>query len=124
MGYNVNQFGEALGANASNTGLVTVANSAKYPVGARVFVSNNDPASVICEVKGQPSATTLQLALAAVQKTGVIDAGFWQGPVQRIGLNNANAVKYPGTCDLSAYTTAKNARIDMEGQVVPGRITP
>lgn len=94
MGRILQSFGELLGANGSTGGLLTVSDSSRYPIGTIGTVSDDDTSGTRVIVKGAPSSTTI-----SVGRVG--DVGSYS------------------FFDCSSYTTAQNARFDIEAQVLP-----
>lgn len=93
MGRTVQPFGVVLSANGGVSGLLTVADSSVFAEGMVGWVSDDNSASTKVVVSEVVTPTTLR-----VRQFGAV-----------------GDQTFP---DLSAYTTAQNARIDIEGGVI------
>lgn len=92
--------GAALTANGTAVGLVTVADTTPFYAGALAWLSCNTPANMHVRITKILSATTMTVAM-------VLDSG-----------SNVNNLSYAQGSDISAFTTAATARIDMPEQLV------
>lgn len=90
----------ALTANGTTAGVVTVANSALFPAGSICWLNGDALDSVKVKVIKILSATTLSVRI-----------------IPEPSLNEQIPL-YGQVSDISAYTTAKNSRINVEQQVI------
>lgn len=91
----VSQKHAALAANGTTDGLAQIADNSGWLPGCTVWVSATGETSMECTIVEQVGANKI-----------------------RLRSKTSTAVRGGGT-DLSAFTTAKGAAVDMEGQVVP-----
>lgn len=94
----------ALTANGTSAGVVTVASTTPFYAGAEAFVKDDNSTGVKVIITRLLSSTTMQCR-------PLLDA---DEPLEA----QKNAMNYAAGGDLSAYTTAQNARIEMPSQVV------
>lgn len=94
---------DALTGNGDNRGTVTIASTAAYYVGAQIFLRGDTAASREGRVMAILSATQLSILLTS----------------------DASPASYERS-DVSAYTTADNAKVFMPSQLVyvPGGAVP
>jgi hypothetical protein len=112
MGYVVGTQHVALTANGTTEGYLTIANTVGFPVGVIIYVGGTALPSVQCVVT-ENTTTTIR-----VRKT----PNYTFGPIPY--PTGYRAPQYGGGSDMSAYTTAANAYVDIEQQVAPGRTSP
>lgn len=85
---------DALTANGTSLGVVTIASTAKYMAGATVWIRSSTQAELECIVAEVLSSTTL-------------------------ALRRKDAANKSGRSPMNVYLTADGASLDMESQVVP-----
>lgn len=92
--------GEALGANGSTAGILTVTDTTKYYVGAVAWLSDTTGLRQQIQITNILTSTTMQAK--AIQALG----------------SDVSTLNYLAGSDLSTFTTAHTARIDVSHQVV------
>lgn len=85
---------DALTANGTALGVVTIASTSKYMAGATVWIRSSTQPELECIVAEVLSTTTL-------------------------ALRRKDAANQSGRSPMNAYLVADSASIDMESQVVP-----
>lgn len=103
MGVWAEATADALTANGTSLGVATVASNLKYKVGATVWITANAVPTKECVVVALGGSTLITLREKVFPFAGT-RAG------ERIGYGLAN---------LSAFTTAANARIFQEAGIAP-----
>lgn len=91
----VSQKHAALAANGTTDGLAQIADNSGWLPGCTVWLSATGVDSLECTIVEQVGSNKI-----------------------RLRAKSSSAVKGGGS-DLSSFTTAKSAALDMEGQVVP-----
>lgn len=106
-------FGQALTANGSSAGILTVASTSGFRVGSRCNLSSTTVAGVEVIVTEVTDATHVKARLATPQKSNTSTVLY--GSDQNWKLN---PVSYRLGNDFSAYLTADSARLDAAQQLI------
>lgn len=107
-GKDIAAAGAAFSGDGTADGSITVASTTPYRVKARAWVVDNNSPKVEVVITEIVSATVMRVRLAVPVSHAVL------------GQGNAmvlNPVNY-GNSDMSAYTVAQSARIDMPAQFI------
>lgn len=106
-GKDIAAAGAALTADGTADGSVTVASTTPFRAKARAFIRDNNTPAVEVIIVEIVSATVMRLRLASP-----VPADLGQEP--NLGLRGQNY----GASDMSAFTVAQSARIDMPAQFI------
>jgi hypothetical protein len=98
----VPKMGEAVAVNTTAAGVITVASTVPYFVGAYAYLSDNAAHNQCVLITQILTATTMRARAIPDVNSG----------------SNVNNLSFGVGSDLSAYTTAAASRIDMPAQVV------
>lgn len=107
-GKDIAAAGAAFTANGGSDGTITVASTTPYRAKARAWVSSSGQPSKEVVITEVTDSTHLKVRLVTPPPASAPD----QAPAYAL-----NALNY-GTSDMSAYTTAQTARIDMPPQFI------
>lgn len=98
-GVYVAEYSALLTADGDATGYATVADNTKFPIGAQVFIRDDNSGSQLCQVTDLSGAT--KVGLRFLSEDGQL-----------------NPPQYGVKSDLSAFTMAQNAMLCIPAQVV------
>jgi hypothetical protein len=113
-GKDIAASGAVFTANGGTDGTITVASTTPFRAKARAWVSDANSPSVEVIITEITDSTHLKVRLVTPPPAASPD----QAPAYAL-----NALNY-GTSDMSAYTTAQTARIDMPSQFIYNEPVP
>lgn len=108
MGVWAPETNDVFAANGTTTGVIQIASNALYKVGATVFIRSDAQPSRECRIMALVGNNSIQVRFKQFQ-----DGIFAEG------LPDAKEEAVYGFSDVSAYTTAQNARVFQEAGIAP-----